>query len=309
MRSTHSTPGTTPRTGPRLMALLAAALFAMALALTGCSGTGDDGSNKGYSDSDGKGGGAAGAKSGASGSAGQQAKKPANPAGVHIIRTAHLSVRVKDVPDALDKARSAAEDAGGMVGDETTDRDGDGHERSRVTLRVPQESYERVLDELAGSGRLLQRNVTAKDVTQQVVDVDSRVKSQRASVARVRELMDDATKLSDVVTLEGELSTRQAELESLLAQQESLKDRTTLATITLRLTEAPSSPSGDDDPTFTSALAAGWNAFVTALKWIAITLAAVLPFAVLLALLIYLFLRFIRPRLSSPSTPSSPSGD
>ncbi|RST19959.1 DUF4349 domain-containing protein, partial [Streptomyces sp. WAC04770] len=37
--------------------------------------------------------------------------------------------------------------------------------------------------------------------------------------ARVRELMDKAEKLSDVVTLEGELSSRQADLESLLAQQ------------------------------------------------------------------------------------------
>ena len=67
--------------------------------------------------------------------------------------------------------------------------------------------------------------------------MESRIKTQRASVARIRELMDQATKLSDVVTLEGELSSRQADLESLLAQQTSLKDRTSLATITLSLSE------------------------------------------------------------------------
>ncbi len=69
--------------------------------------------------------------------------------------------------------------------------------------------------------------------------MESRIKSQRASVARVRELMDRADKLSDVVTLEGELSGRQAELEALLARQASLKDRTSLATITLSLSETP----------------------------------------------------------------------
>ena len=37
----------------------------------------------------------------------------------------------------------------------------------------------------------------AQDVTDQVVDVDSRVRSQRASVARIRELMDRATKLGE----------------------------------------------------------------------------------------------------------------
>ncbi|MEB8343041.1 DUF4349 domain-containing protein [Streptomyces endophyticus] len=298
--------GTKTRTWPRRpLALLAAALFALALALTGCSAGGDDGGSKSAADADSKGAAKSdlGAGGGSSGSADQQAKKPPKLTGVHVIRTAHLSVRVKDVPDALDKARTAAEDAGGMVGDETTDRDGHGHERSRVTLRVPQESYEDVLDQLAGSGRLLERNVTAKDVTDQVVDVESRIKSQRASVARVRELMDRAEKLSDVVTLEGELGTRQSELEALLAQQDSLKDRTSLATITLRLTETPSNvTTADDDPGILDALSGGWNAFVTALKWIGIALAAVLPFATLLGVLVYLFIRFVRRN-------SSPAGD
>jgi hypothetical protein len=269
------------------------------LALAGCTGA-DDSSDK--SAAGGKAAGSqaegAAADSGRGGEA-SKARKPPKLTGVHIIRTAALSVRVKDVPDALAEARTVAEDAGGMVGDETTDRDGHGRERSRVTLRVPQEAYEDVLDRLSGAGRLLKLDATAKDVTDQVVDVDSRIASQRASVARVRELMDRATKLSDVVTLEGELSSRQSELESLLAQQASLKDRTTLATITLKLSEAPAKAvSGDDDdPSFVDALSGGWGAFVTLLKWVVISLAAVLPFAAVAALLVFLWLRFLRPRL------------
>ena len=111
--------------------------------------------------------------------------------------------------------------------------------------------------------------------------MESRITTQRASVARIRELMDQATKLSDVVTLEGELSTRQADLESLLARQASLKDRTSLATITLSLSETPVEKAAeDDDPGVVDALAGGWDAFVTMLRWIAGgASAAVLPFA------------------------------
>lgn len=288
-----------PRPGPALAALLLAA----ALAVTGCSSGADDSADKSAAKAPAAGrqedGGAAADSKGGGSAGGENAKKPAQPAGVHIIRTADLSVRVKDVPAALDKARAVAENAGGIVGGETTDRDGDGRERSRVTLRVPQESYEEVLGELSGAGRLLERTVTAKDVTDQVVDVDSRIKSQRASVARVRELMDRATKLSDVVTLEGELGSRESELEALLARQASLKDRTTLATITLRLSEAPAKGAGgeDDGPGFADALSGGWHAFVTVLRWIALVLAAVLPFAAVVALLVFLWLRVVRPRL------------
>ncbi|MFC9125866.1 DUF4349 domain-containing protein [Streptomyces sp. NPDC057099] len=292
---------------------LAALLLAAALALTGCSGAGDDSGGSAAADN-----GAAsraqdkaGAQEAAPGGAGNGARATAPPKLTenHIIRTASLTVRVKDVPKALDEARTDAENAGGYVGNETTTRDGEGHERTRVVLRVPVEKYDEVLAELEGAGKLLERSAKAEDVTDQVVDVESRIKSQRASVARIRELMDQATKLSDVVTLEGELSTRQADLEALLARQTSLKDRTSLATITLSLSETlvKKKEAKDDDPGFVDALAGGWNAFVTMLRWLAVALGAILPFAAVAALITLLWVRVVRPRLPRRPRPASPA--
>jgi hypothetical protein len=280
---------------------LAGLLLAAALALTGCSAGGEDSAAGGSaadaakeaaSQADGRGGGAYRGDAG-----GAKAPAPQKLTTGHIIRTASLTVQVDSVPKALDAARADAEGAGGYVGNETTTRDEDGRERTRVVLRVPVERYDGVLAGLEGAGKLLERSAKAEDVTDQVVDVESRIKSQRASVARVRALMDQATKLSDVVTLEGELSSRQAELEALLARQASLKDRTTLATITLSLTETPVRESErEDDPGFLDALAGGWHAFVTMLRWLAVALGAVLPFAAVAALLVLLWLRVMRPR-------------
>lgn len=302
--------------------------LAAALALTGCSGGADsagaaqDSKGGGYAAVDEQGGaakeaGGAGASradgtgraQGANGADGKAAGEdsPKLPAG-HIIRTAELTVRVKDVPTALEAARTATENAGGFVGDETTTRDGRDRERTRVVLRVPTAKYEEVMDALAGTGTLVERNSRAEDVTEEVVDVESRVTTQRASVARIRELMDKATKLSDVVTLEGELSRRQADLESLLARQASLKDRTSLATITLSLSETAKKKAEqkDDDPGFVDALAGGWNAFVAVFRWLTLALAAVLPFAVLAAVALLVWLRLVRPRLSRPA-PAAPA--
>ncbi|MEU9350948.1 DUF4349 domain-containing protein [Streptomyces griseoloalbus] len=288
---------------------VAGVLLAAALAVTGCSGAGDSSAGSAAADdkaavAPAEGQAAApeeGAKQGAPGGAADGARATAPPkAGAnHIIRTASLTVRVEDVPKALDQARAATGNAGGHVGDETTHRDEEGHEHTRVVLRVPVAEYEEVLAELEGTGRLVERNAKARDVTDQVVDVESRITSQRASVARIRELMDRATKLSDVVTLEGELSTRQADLEALLAQQASLRDRTSLATITLSLSETPVEEAAreDDDPGFVDALTAGWDAFVTMLRWLAVAVGAVLPFAAAAVLLVLLWLKAVRPRL------------
>ncbi|MEV7190371.1 DUF4349 domain-containing protein [Streptomyces sp. NPDC093510] len=319
----------------RTFRALSGVLLAVALALTGC--TADNGAGDSDSGGDGKAaglapegnekpgenekgvGGGRADQSGNSGAGDAGKRKPPGPADTHVIRTAKLTVRVKDVPDALDEVRRIAEDAGGIVGDENTSRDGEGRERSRLVLRVPQDAYADVLTSLEGTGKLIGRDAKARDVTDQVVDVESRVKSQRASVARVRELMDKATKLSDVVTLEGELSTRQSDLEALLAQRASLKDRTSMATITVSLTEsrAAAEAKDDDDPSFTDALAGGWDAFVTALRWVGVVLAAVLPFAAVAALLLALWLRVVRPRLTrrpatapaAPDVPAREGGD
>lgn len=284
--------------------LLATVFLAAALALTGCSGAdkisasgSDAGGNAKEAPAQRAGAGADSASDSKAGSGGKATKAPDLTAS-HIIRTASLTVRVKDVPKALDAARTTTENAGGFVGNETTTVDDRGRERTRVTLRVPTDKYEEVLNDLEGTGKLIERKAKAQDVTDQVVDVESRIKSQQASVARIRELMDRATRLSDVVTLEGELSSRQADLEALLAQQASLKDRTSLATIRLSLTETPVKKADkDEDPGFLDALAGGWNAFVTMLRWIAIALGALLPFLVGAALLVLLWVRVVRPRL------------
>ncbi|GGQ00432.1 DUF4349 domain-containing protein [Streptomyces roseolilacinus] len=300
---------------------LAAVLLGASLALAGCAGTGDSGAKEAAAD---RGAAAPEAARGAEGpasayssgapQAGQGGAKAA-PGAVrqHVIRTAELSVEVEDADKALARARDVAAAAGGHVADESTKRHPGGGLTSRISLRVPQAAYEGVLKELAGTGRLLERRADAKDVTDQVVDVESRIATQRASVARVRELMERATRLTDVVELERELSSRQADLESLLAQQASLKDRTSLATITLELSEPEAVEARDDDePGVLDALRGGWDALLTSLTWFVIVLAALAPWLVLLAAGYAVWRRVLGPwrarrRARGPRRPARPA--
>ncbi|MEV7402415.1 DUF4349 domain-containing protein [Streptomyces sp. NPDC091267] len=281
---------------------LAAGLLTAVLALSGC-GASADGDAASSSDKKAaapaqqdKAAGEA-AADGKQRAAGSGAAKKQNPLTVaHVIRTASLSVEVKSAPRASAAARATVEAAGGLVANENTEQVDDTHDSSHLVLRVPQGEYDSVLRELSGAGKLLSRTSAAKDVTDQVVDVESRIATQRASVKRVRGLMDQADKLADVVTLEGELSSRQASLESLLAQQASLKDRTTLATITLDLSEPETEAADDnDDPGFLDALGGGWHAFVTTVRWFAMAVGAAAPFLAAAAVLLVLW-RLLRRR-------------
>ncbi|AXK32882.1 DUF4349 domain-containing protein [Streptomyces armeniacus] len=296
---------------------LAAALLVASAGVTGCtSGSDGGGSADGPERArDGKAGQEAAQKAAPEAEAGAEAdpsagasEAPASPQ-EHIVRTAEVAVETEDVPGGLAEARATVRAAGGYVGSETTDRDPDGGERSRATLRVPPAEYESVLGKLSGLGELRERKVSAKDVTDQMVDVRSRIKTQQASVERVRKLMDDAEKLSDVVTLESELSTRQADLEAQQARLKSLEDRTGMATLTLILRDpdGSSGSGGDGGTSVGDALAGGWGAFVVMLRWVVIALGATLPFAAAAALL-FLVWRAVRRRGGAPAATARPPG-
>ncbi|MGW6709116.1 DUF4349 domain-containing protein [Streptomyces sp. NPDC054956] len=291
---------------------MAALSLTGALALAGCAAGGDDKAARADAaaplerEAAGQGPAAAPAASGAGAPSSEKGQAQA-PVRTQIIRTATLSVETADAQKATAGARTAAENAGGYVGNESTKRASDGAMTSTVTLRVPGDRFDGVLAAMEGSGKLLDRKVEAQDVTQKVADVDSRVKSQQASVARVREMMEKASGLGEVVTLEAELSRRQSDLESLLAQQTALKDQTSLGTITLTFSE-PAKPEEKKaekkkaGPGFLDALAGGWHAFAKLLQALSMALAAASPFLLTGAALLAGFRQYRKWRPAKPKT-------
>ncbi|KOU23634.1 hypothetical protein ADK52_17235 [Streptomyces sp. WM6372] len=318
MRTIRSSRGTAVR--HRGAAVLAGLSLAGALALTGCGAGGQDTAGPASADkaavrapegaAQGKPG--AAAPPAAAGNAGSDAAKNGQqPAAVrpNVIRTATLALETADAQKALAAARTAAEGAGGYVGNESTKRGEDGRMTSTLTLRVPGDRFDAVLGAMEGSGTLRSRKVEAQDVTEKVADVDSRVRSQQASVARVRDMMDRATALGDVVMLESELSKRQSDLESLLAQQTALKDQTSMGTITMEVSEpAPkAAEKKDEKPSFTDALRGGWDVFTTIVRYLALAVAAVAPFAVTAALVLLCLRAYRRLRPAKPKTGLTPA--
>ncbi|MFD8888366.1 DUF4349 domain-containing protein [Streptomyces erythrochromogenes] len=302
----------------RSAAALAALSLTGVLALTGCGadgqGSASDKAAVAPPAADGKareGAAGAAAAPAPAGSAGSAAKTDGAPVAVrpNVIRTATLGIETTDVQKTLAAARTAADGAGGYVGNESTKRGEDGRMTSTVTLRVPGERYDAVLGAMEGSGKLLHRKVDAQDVTEKVADINSRVSSQQASVARVREMMGKASALSEVVMLESELSRRQSDLESLLAQQTALKDQTSMGTITLEVSEpapAAEEEKKEKEPTFLGALSGGWEVFTKILRYLMVALGALLPFLLTASAVVVLVRVYRRWRPARPKTGLTP---
>lgn len=205
-----------------------------------------------------------------------------------IVYTAELTVRATDVAAKADRAASIATGAGGYVFSADTGANvSDGAATSAtVVVKVPPRSFAMVLRSLADLGTPLGRSQHADDVTDQVVDVAARVQTQQASVARVRTLLARARTVGEVVAVESELTTREADLESLQGRQRALDAQVALSTITLRLVSPAATARAAEAGGFLAGLRAGWRAFVAALRAGLTALGALLPFAVVLAILV-----------------------
>ena len=220
-------------------------------------------------------------------------------AGRSIIATAEVSFEVDDVRQGSRRASDAAAAAGGFLAQqEANPSDG----VATLTLRVPTDRFSAVLGELEAIGKVLTQRIDTEDVTEQVVDLESRISSARTSVERVRDLLDESGDVVQLATVEGELSRRESDLELLLGRQRVLDDQVAMATIHVDLREPAAVQEEDDEdplPGFVGGLRGGWDAFVTSASVVVTVLGYTLPFLVLAGVLWTGWLwgrRFRRPR-------------
>jgi Domain of unknown function (DUF4349) len=204
-----------------------------------------------------------------------------------IIFTGSLSVRVDDVDGAATRVAAIATAAGGFVGADKRSSD-DQRSQATLTLRVPSGKFGGAVAEVAKLGRQESRDINTEDVTEEVVDLDAKITSQQASVARTRALFSQAKTISEIVSVEAELGKREAELATLQARKRKLDDLTTLSTITATLLgpEAPAAkPEDDGDKAgFLGGLRTGWHGFLGALSILLAVLGFLLPFAAVLGI-------------------------
>jgi hypothetical protein len=227
-----------------------------------------------------------------------------DPSPRHVIYNIDLVIETDDVARAAARAAALAESSSGFVANESTD----GTDSATLTLRIPSARHTTAVRDLEELGEVEHRSRTAEDVTAEVVDVEARVASQRRSIARIRELLDQAGDLSDVVRIESELANREANLDSLLSRQEQLSSLTTLATVTVTFYKTDEAP--EDGPNavgFMSGLRGGWDAFVATIRVVGAVAGALLPFAVAAALVgIPGWLVWRRRRQASAEPPQPP---
>ena len=181
-----------------------------------------------------------------------------------IVKTATVSVTADDPVAGADRASALATDAGGRV-DARTEYGGSALDPARVTLtlRVPADKLDGVIDGLKALGTVDSLDLRAEDVTSQRVDLDARIKALQTSVDRLLAIMRDARDPSALIEAESALSQRQADLDSLRAQRAALGEQISYSTVTVDLVAGETGgPAPARYQGFLGQMERGWDALV-----------------------------------------------
>jgi hypothetical protein len=164
-----------------------------------------------------------------------------------IVKTGYITLEVEDIAESMDKVADMAEELGGYVVSSHKYEEQGGTSGS-IRIRVPSERFEEAFERLRQFAVAVPyENTQAKDVTEEYVDLEARLRNLEATEAQYLALMEKAEEVEDMLMVQRELSNVREEIERIEGRMQYLERTSDMALIEINLQE-------------TKGLAAPWSA-------------------------------------------------
>lgn len=158
-----------------------------------------------------------------------------------ILRNAELMLEVSDPLVANRQITSIAESLGGFVvssesRQRPTEESGKQELQINVVVRVAAANFALALEQIRAQGsRVIQEKTTGQDVTEEFIDLEARIKTQKALESQFLEIMKQANKVPDALEVQRQVAEVRTEIEKLEGRKRFLENRASLSTITVSL--------------------------------------------------------------------------
>ena len=152
-----------------------------------------------------------------------------------VVQETNMSMLVKDVSQTLSELEKQAVAAGGYMVNKSISKP-EGAANGYISVRVPIEKRESVLESFRGLGvKVVSENVGGSDVTDQYVDIEGRIASLNKTKAKIEAVLEQATKVSDLMDVQMQLSSIEQQIDSYKGQQKYLEQTAKLTLISVNL--------------------------------------------------------------------------
>lgn len=161
-----------------------------------------------------------------------------------IVRNADITVEVASPTEIQQRVTTIAESHGGfVVTSEAKQRENiDPAKRSvdiKLVVRIPATQFGSTLEEIKTlAGNIPEAHVTGQDVTEDFIDLEARIKTQKALELQFLQIMKDAREVADALEVQRQIAEVRTDIEKLEGRKRFLENRSSLSTITVNI-QAP----------------------------------------------------------------------
>lgn len=220
--------------------------------------------------------------------------------GQKIIYHANLNIEVKNLDDSITIIQERTETLDGYVVESMVQGKNSEFERmGHMTVRIPQDHLHAFIQYVENeSSRVIESSISGQDVTEEYVDLETRLESKQKVEKRLLNFLEEAENTEDLLLISSDLDKIQEEIEEIKGRIQYLENKIDLATVTIFLEENSVTLAGGNDLNI-------WDEtkeqFVKSIQFIIATLSNLIVFLVgnlpvfivigIFGLVIYLFIR------------------
>lgn len=228
-----------------------------------------------------------------------------------LVRTASVTLRTSAFEDDLTALQQLVTTVGGYLEDYYQSGDtASGRLRSATfTIRVPAARLDEFLGSASGIARVTDRSESATDMSAQYYDNETRLTTLNTKMERLQEMLGQAKKMEDIITIENAISDTQYLIDSYQSTQKSIDNRVEMSTVTLYLKEekaAEIAPS--EGVTFgkriAAAIEAGWQNLLAFGQNLVIFLLIAFPYLLVAAVIVAVIVLIVKARRKKAARPT-----
>ncbi len=156
-----------------------------------------------------------------------------------VIRDAQMSIQVENVTESREKVKDIVEQHKGLIANATLNEE-TSIPWTRLTLWIPAEELDVILEQLSELGRTQNLEIQTQDITEQYFDLETRVRNLKRQEERLLALYErEVEKLDELLKVEKEIQRVRTEIEQLQGRQRMWDRQISLSTIELTISQVP----------------------------------------------------------------------
>ncbi len=166
------------------------------------------------------------------------------PTETKIIKNANLRYASEDISNSFLAIQKAVSKYQATISNDASGKDYQENYRN-LTIRIPNQHFDSFISDISqGVKHFDTKEISQQDVTEEYVDVESRMRAKKKLEERYLQLLEKANKVSEMLEIEKELAEIREEIEAKEGQLRYLQNRVALSTIHIEIYTSIPSESG-----------------------------------------------------------------